>query len=87
MLLLDWETFTNVPINSPGRMPKTAAISSYGKTLQKSTSQEQISRNFGMYFQGLEYDNGFINHDLVISLTYFKARSTWVACAFEWGKL
>ena len=84
-LLLDGGT--NVPINSPGRMTKTAAISSYGKTLQKSTSQEQISRNFGMYYQGLEYVSGFINHDLAISLTYFTASSIWVPCAFEWGKL
>ena len=29
----------------------------------------------------------YINHDPVMTLTKFKARSTWVAYAFEWGKL
>ena len=33
------------------------------------------------------YYNVYINHDPVMTLTYFKARSTWVAYAFEWGKL
>ena len=28
-----------------------------------------------------------INQDPVVILTYFKAMSTWVAYAFEWGKL
>ena len=28
-----------------------------------------------------------INHDLWMTLTYFMTRSTWVAHAFEWGKL
>ena len=29
----------------------------------------------------------YINHDPVMTLTYFKAMSTNVANAFEWGKL
>ena len=33
------------------------------------------------------YNVHTINHDPVMTLTYFKARSTWVAYAFEWGKL
>ena len=28
----------------------------------------------------------YINHDPVMALTQFMARSTWVAYAFEWGK-
>ena len=28
-----------------------------------------------------------IIHDPVMTLTYFRTRSTWVAYAFEWGKL
>ena len=36
---------------------------------------------------GLEYYNVFINYDLWMTLTYFTARSTQVAHAFEWGKL
>ena len=35
----------------------------------------------------LEYYNVIINHDLVMTLTYFRATLTWVAYAFEWGKL
>ena len=31
--------------------------------------------------------NVYINHDPVMTLTKFMARSTWVAHAFEWEKL
>ena len=34
-----------------------------------------------------KYSNVCINHDPVMTLTKFMARSTWVAYAFEWGKL
>ena len=29
----------------------------------------------------------YINDDPGLTLTYFRARSNWVACTFEWGKL
>ena len=29
----------------------------------------------------------FVSYDPGMTLTYFTARSTWVAYAFEWGKL
>ena len=35
----------------------------------------------------LSYYNVYINHDPVMALTNFSARSTWDAYAFEWGKL
>ena len=35
----------------------------------------------------LKYSNVYINHDPVMTLTQFIARSTWVAHAFEWEKL
>ena len=37
----------------------------------------------------IKYSNGnvYINHDPVMTLTKFMARSTWVAYAFELGKL
>ena len=35
----------------------------------------------------LKYYNVYINHDPVVTLTYFMARSTLVVNAFEWGKL
>ena len=41
----------------------------------------------GVKHQWLKYYNVYINHDPVMTLTQFMARSTWVAHAFEWGKL
>ena len=35
----------------------------------------------------LKYYNVYINHDPVMTLTQFMARSTWVDHAFKWGKL
>ena len=41
----------------------------------------------GVNHQLLKYYDVFINDDPVMTLTQFMARSTWVAYAFEWGKL
>ena len=41
----------------------------------------------GMKHQGKELYKVCINHDLGMTLTYFTARSTSVANAFEWGKV
>ena len=46
-----------------------------------------ISRKLGVKHRWLMYSNVYINHDPVMTLTKFMARSTWVAYAFEWGKL
>ena len=35
----------------------------------------------------VKYYNVYINHDPVMTLTQFMARSTWVDYAFKWGKL
>ena len=40
-----------------------------------------------MKHRWLKYSNAYINHDPVMTLTKFMARSRWVAYAFEWGKL
>ena len=40
----------------------------------------------GMKHQGEELYKIYINHDPGMTLTYFTARSTLVAHAFEWGK-
>ena len=40
-----------------------------------------------MKHRWLKYSNVYINHDPVMTLTKFMARSTWVAYAFEWGKM
>ena len=50
------------------------------KTLQISSSLKPID-------PWLKYYNNHINHDPVMTLTKFMARSTWVAHAFEWEKL
>ena len=41
----------------------------------------------GMKHQGEELYKVYINHDFGMTLTYFMARPTLVAHAFEWGKL
>ena len=41
----------------------------------------------GVKHRWLKYSNVYINHDPVMTLTKFMARSTWVAYAFELGKL
>ena len=41
----------------------------------------------GVKHPWLKYYNVYINHDPVMTLTKFMARSTWVAHAFEWEKL
>ena len=40
-----------------------------------------------MKHRWLKYSNVYINHDRVMNLTKFMARSTWVAYAFELRKL
>ena len=42
---------------------------------------------FGMYHLGLKLYKVYINDDPGLTLTYFTARSNWVICTFEWGKL
>ena len=41
----------------------------------------------GMKHQAMELYKVYINCDPSMTLTYFMARSTWVAHAFEWGKI
>ena len=41
----------------------------------------------GVKHPWLKYYNKYINHDPVMTLTKFMARSTWVVHAFEWEKL
>ena len=46
-----------------------------------------ISKKFGMKHLWLKYYNVYINHDPVVTLTYFTTRSSKVAYAFECVKL
>ena len=71
-------------------MTKMAAMPIYGKNPSKiifSETNRLISRKLGVRHQWLKYSNVYINHDPVMTLTKFMARSTWVACASELGKL
>ena len=76
-------------INNLGHMTKMAAMPIYGKNPSKifSKTNRQISMKLGVKHRWLKYCNVYINHDPVITLTQFMARSTWVAHAFVWEKL
>ena len=66
-------------INKPGHMTKMAAIPIYGKNPSKiffSGTGGLISMKLGMKYQWLKHYNVNINHDPVMTLTYFTARST-----------
>ena len=72
-------------INNLGHMTKMAAMPIYGKNPSKiifSETNRLISRKLGV-----KYSNVYLNHDPVMTLTKFMARSTWVAYASELGKL
>ena len=43
--------------------------------------------NFGMQHQGLKLYKVHINDEPGLTLTYFTAKSNWVAHTFKWGKL
>ena len=71
-------------------MTKMAAMPIYGKNPSKiifSETNRLISRKLGVRHRWLKYSNVYINHDPVMTLIKFMARSTWVACASELGKL
>ena len=76
-------------IRNPGHMTKMAAMPIYGKNPSKifSRTNGSISTKLDMKHPWLKHYNVYINHDPVMTLTYFTARSTYVANAFEWGKL
>ena len=64
--------------NNPGHMTKMAAMPIFGKKKTSKIFSEisgLISTILSMKRRGLEYYNVCINYDLVITLTYFTARS------------
>ena len=65
-------------INYLVHMTKMAAMPIYGKNPSKifSESAGPISKKLGMKHQWLKYYNVYINHDPVVTLTYFTTRST-----------
>ena len=71
-------------------MTKMAAMPIYGKNPSKiffSGTGGPISKKLGVKHLWLKYYNVYINHDPLMTLTQFMARSTWVDHAFKWGKL
>ena len=73
-----WNGGINVYINNLVHMTKMAAMPIYGKNPSQifSESGGPISRKLGMKHQWLKYYNVYINHDPVVTLTYFTLRST-----------
>ena len=66
------------PVDIPSKNPSKIIF---------SETNRLISRKLGVRHRWLKYSNVYINHDPVMTLTKFMARSTWVACASELGKL
>ena len=66
-------------IRNPGHMTKMAAMPIYGKNPLKNLLLQNRWTNFkklGMKHLWLKHYNVFINHDPVMTLTFFTARST-----------
>ena len=66
-------------INNPGHMTKMAAMPIYGKNPSKIfffRTGGSISKKLSMKHGWLKHYNVYINHDPVMTLTYFTARST-----------
>ena len=73
----------NVYINDPGHMTKMAAMPIYGKNPSKiffSGTGGPISTKLGMKHQWLKYYNVYINHDPVMTLTYFTTVNIGCLC-------
>ena len=61
-------------IDNPGHMTKMAAMPIYGKNPSKiffSRTGGSISKKLGMKHRWLKYYNVYINHDPVMTLTFF----------------
>ena len=75
-----WEGETKVDINGPGYMTKMAAMPIYGKNLLQNQKSYDLETWLKLY-------KDYINYDPRLTLTFFTARSYWVAYTFELGKL
>ena len=67
------------PLPNLSLMTKMAAMPIYGKNPSKiffSRTSRPISTKLGMEHRWLKHYNMYINHDPVMTLTYFTARST-----------
>ena len=75
--------------NNQGHLSKMVAMPIYGINPSKiffSGTGGSISKKLGVKHLLLKYYNVYINHDPVMTLTQFMARSTCVDHAFKCGK-
>ena len=66
-------------INNLGHMTKMSTMPIYGKNPSKFFyfgTGGPISKKLGVKHRWLKYFNVYINHDPVVTLTYFTTRST-----------
>ena len=79
----------NQCIYNQGHMTKMAGMPIYGINPSKifSGTGGPISKKLGVKHRWFMHYNVCINHDPVMTLTQFIARSTWVDHAFKCGKL
>ena len=85
-----WKGGTNFYINGPGHMTKMSTMPIYSKktlTIFCSRTGSLMILKLGMQHKGLKLYKVYINDEPGLTLTYFTARSNWVAYMFEWGKL
>ena len=70
-------------------MTEIAAMPIYGENLKKFLLHNQKSYDLETWHValGTQALQSYINDDPGLTLTYFAARSNWVTCTFEWGKL
>ena len=73
-----WEGGTKVYIEGPGHMTRMATTPTYIENKLKKSGSPLILK-LGMQHQGLKLYTVYINYDPGLTLTYFTARSNWVA--------
>ena len=76
-------------IRNQGHMTKMAAMPIYGpfKNLLLQNRWTDFNETWHEASMAQALQCICVNHDPVMTLTYFTARSTYVTNAFEWGKL
>ena len=80
-----WEGGTSIYISGPGHFTKMVAMPIYGTTFKKLLLQNRKSYDLRAWHAASETQA--ITDDPGLTLTYFTARSNWVAYTFELGKL
>ena len=84
-----WRREEGKNINGPGHMTKMVAMPIYEGIVRKtfkifvSRTRSPMILKLGMQHQGLKLYKVDINHDLGLTLSYFMARSNYVAYTFK----